>query len=120
MSKTNYFGLIALFSCLLFGSAGIALAQTKSVTDIRGIGTGWSEDQFIVYAPTTLSSASNPANCATPDGFAARIGYAGYKTYLSTVQLAFALGKQIEVFVSNTAGDCVADRPRIIGVAIYK
>jgi hypothetical protein len=120
MSKIKYVSKIALFSALLFGAIGVSTAQTKSVTDIRGIGTGWSQDQFIVYTPTTLLASSNPANCGTPDGFGTRIDYNGYKTFLSTVQLAFALGKQIEVYVSNTAGDCIDGRPRIIGVSVFR
>jgi hypothetical protein len=120
MSKIKYLSKIAFWLAFMFSAIGVATAQTKSVIDIRGIGTGWAQDQFVVYSPALLPAASNPANCAKPDGFGARIDYPGYKTHLSTVQLAFALGKQIEVFVSDTAGDCTADRPRIIGVSVFR
>jgi hypothetical protein len=121
MLKIKYFRNIALCSALLFGAIGVSTAQTQSTNEIRGIGTGYGQDQFIAYAPIgAITAAANPAGCANLDGYGAKIDYAGYKTHLSTVQLAFALGKPITVTVSNVAKDCIDDRPRIIGVAIYK
>jgi hypothetical protein len=119
MLKIKYLGVSALVSMLLFG-ASAAMAQTVSTNEIRGIGTGYGQDQFIIYTPALLPAASNPANCSYPDGYAARIDNLGYKTHLSTAQLAFALGKPVTVVVSNTAGDCIDNRPRIISISVYK
>lgn len=120
MLKMKYLGIAALFSVLMLGATNTAIAQTVSTNDIRGIGTGYGQDQFIVFTPATLPAASNPANCPSPDGYAARIDYIGYKTHLSTAQLAFALGKPVTVVVSNTAGDCLDGRPRLISISVYK
>ena len=50
-------------------------------------------------------------------GFAKTI--AGYKTRVSTIQLAFALVKSIKVTVSNAPGDCIDGRPTIMGVGAF-
>jgi hypothetical protein len=121
MSNIKYLSNTVLCSVLLFGAIGVSMAQTQSTNEIRGIGTGYAQDQFIAYAPIGgITAAANPAGCANLDGYGAKIDYAGYKTHLSTVQLAFALGKPITVTVSNVPNDCMADRPRIIGVSVFK
>jgi hypothetical protein len=121
MSKLKSLSVAAFFSALFFGFAGTAMAQTQSTGEIRGIGTGWNQDQFIAYVPAgTITAATNPAGCPNPDGYASKIDYSGYKTHLSTVQLAFALGKPLTFTVSNTPSDCLDGRPRLIGVALYK
>jgi hypothetical protein len=120
MLKIKYLGVSTLFSTLLFGATNAAISQTPSTNEIRGIGTGYGQDQFIIYTPALLPAASNPANCSYPDGYAARIDNLGYKTHLSTAQLAFALGKPVTVVVSNTVGDCIDNRPRIISISVYK
>jgi hypothetical protein len=120
MLKIKFLNNIALFSALLFGAISASTAQTASTSEIRGIGTGYSQDQFIVYSPALLPLSANPANCSYPDGYGARIDYQGYKTHFSVAQLAFALGKPVTVVVSNTAGDCIDNRPRIISISVYK
>jgi hypothetical protein len=121
MSKIKFVSVSGLFATLFCCGLNIATAQTQSTNEIRGIGTGYAQDQFVVYAPVgAIKAAENPARCTDIDGYAAKIDFAGYKTHLSTVQLAFALGKPVTFTVSDKPGDCVADRPRIIGVAIYK
>jgi hypothetical protein len=121
MSKLKFVSRNMLSTALLFGAASIATAQTQSTNEIRGIGTGYGQDQFIAYVPAGgITTATNPAGCTNPDGYGAKIDHAGYKTHLSTVQLAFALGKPITVTVSNAANDCIDNRPRIIGVSVYK
>lgn len=121
MSKLKCLSVVALFAALFFGVTGAAMAQAQSTNEIRGIGTGWAQDQFIAYVPLgTINAAANLAGCPNLDGFASKIDYLGYKTHLSTVQLAFALGKPLTFTVSNTPSDCLDGRPRLIGVALYK
>lgn len=120
MLKIKYLSTRMLFAALLFVAPIAAMAQTQSTNVIRGIGTGYAQDQFIIFTPAFLPATANPANCPSPDGYATRIDYLGYKTHLSTAQLAFALDKPVTVTVSNTAGDCLDGRPRMISVSVYR
>jgi hypothetical protein len=127
MSKSNtfkikYFSLAVLVASLFVGSIGVSMAQAfHGTVEIRAIGTGWGQDQFLIYTVGDIPAqmyASN--NCTARDGYFAKIDYAGYKTHFSVVQLAFALGKPVNVTVSNVVNDCIDGRPRIIGLQLVK
>jgi hypothetical protein len=113
------FAFAGLFVC------ASASAQTNTQSfNIVSLATGWGSDQFNVRAVGGNLAGSNPANCPNSvDGYVARSQALnaepnGYKTHLSTVQLAFALGKPISITLANGAGDCLDGRPRIIGVSV--
>ena len=105
-------------SILIFLSlfAGKAQAQTSTgPIPVAAIRTGWSNDLFAI---DTGGSYLNPANCPAADGYYAALAVPGYKTHLSVALLAFSLGKNVTVIVSNT--ECTESRPRIIGITIAK
>jgi hypothetical protein len=113
------FAFVGLFVC------ASASAQTNTLSfNIASLATGWGSDQFNVRAVGGNLAGSNPGNCPNSiDGYVARSQALnsepnGYKTHLSTVQLAFALGKPISITLANGAGDCLDGRPRIIGVSV--
>jgi hypothetical protein len=122
MSKIKCIRLAAISASLLIGSIGVSMAQAfHGTVEIRAIGTGWSQDQFLIYTVGDIPAnmyASN--NCPGRDGYMAKIDFLGYKTHLSTVQLAFALGKPVNITVANGVNDCIDGRPRIIGVQLLK
>ena len=123
MSNIRCICRAALAAALLSGSIGVALAQNQTTTpvEIAAIGTGWYQDQFLVYIVGSVAANMKAGNnCPNSDGYFASMDFGGYKTHLSTVQLAFALAKPITVTVSNLDKDCIDGRPRIIGVTVAK
>jgi hypothetical protein len=122
MKKINKLAVACAVSGLFVCAS--ASAQTSTVPfNIATLATGWASDVFNVRPVGGNLAGSNPGNCPSVDGYAARSQALnaepnGYKTHLSTVQLAFALGKPISITLSNSAGDCIDGRPRIIGVSV--
>lgn len=93
-------------------AANAALAQTETpLFTITKVRTGWSDDTF---ALEVNNSIINPAGCSAPDGYVSNIMSPGYKTHLAAALIAYSLGKQLTVIVSNT--ECTFSRPKIIGI----
>jgi hypothetical protein len=122
MKIINQVAAACAFAGLVVCASASAQTNTPSF-NILSLATGWGVDQFNLRPVGGNLAGSNPANCPSVDGYAARSQALnaepnGYKTHLSTVQLAFALGKPISITLANGAGDCLDGRPRIIGVSI--
>lgn len=109
----RFFSALLLFFGIFVGDAQ-AQTNTGSVP-IAVIRTGWSNDLFAIETGATIL---NPAGCLVQDGYLASIASPGYKTFYSSVLMAFALGKNVALIISNT--ECSELRPKIIGVTILK
>lgn len=103
-----------LFSLTLVVGTAQAQTSTGSVP-VAAIRTGWMNDLFAV---DTGGTYLNPANCQVTDGYYASGANPGYKTYYAVALLAFAIGKNVTVILSNS--ECTELRPRIIGITNAK
>ncbi|HSI50824.1 MAG TPA: hypothetical protein VLA61_21365 [Ideonella sp.] len=109
--RRNIFASICMIGIAM---TNIAFAQTETpILTIASLYTGWNDDTFAIKTDSTIL---NPANCSTPDSYAANISSAGYKTHLAAALLAYASAKQLVVVISNS--DCTSARPRIIGISL--
>jgi hypothetical protein len=86
-------------------------------TQITMIRTGWNAEQFGIV---TVAPIQNPSRCLTPDGYVTDSTQPGYQTYYAAALLAFAERATVIVVVSDVAGDCVASRPKLIGINIVR
>lgn len=109
----RFFSAIIVFLSIFISNAQ---AQTfVGSVPIAAIRTGWASDTFAI---DTAGAYVNPANCPVADGYYSKTGDSGYKTFYAAVLMAFAMGKNVNVIISNT--ECSESRPRIIGLTIVK
>jgi hypothetical protein len=89
-------------------------------TQITMIFTGFDADQFGIH---TVEPTKNVAKCDLPGpnaGYATNSDHPGFRTLYAAALLAFAERATVNVVVSEKEGDCVAGRPRIIGLNILR
>lgn len=92
------------------------MAQTMTgPVNVTMIRTGWNADAFAVV---TLQPIANPAHCPIADGYIAQKPQPGYGTYYDAALLAFDKNARVQVTVANT--DCVAGRPKLIGLNLLR
>jgi hypothetical protein len=106
--------------CLaLCASAGAALvpnaanAQAYDSGNVRMLRTGWNADQFGLVLDKPVQ---NPAGCPTPDGYVTEATQPGYDSFYEVALGAYKIGSPLTVVIDSRAGQCVAGRPRIIGI----
>ena len=90
-----------------------AQSTTPEPNTILRLGTGWGIDAFHIQVNRPIV---NPANCQSADGYMSESPHNGFKTHYAAALMAFAMGRQLTVTVSNTA--CVHGRPSIIGLQV--
>lgn len=92
-----------------------AHAEDSVNSVISGIRTGWNGDYFAIV---TRDPIKNPANCITPDGYLADSADPGYKTYYAAALTAYSIDSKMTVIIDSTS--CSLNRPKLIGINIYK
>jgi hypothetical protein len=104
---------------LFVSSYAPALADPPHIrTEITMVFTGWDHDQFGIL---TVAPTANPANCPIATaGYMTDHRQSGYNTYYAVALLAYAERATVEVVVSDKEGDCIVDRPRLIGLNIRR
>ena len=90
-----------------FGAFGAGLVTIKRIR------TGWDADQFAIE---TKEAIVNPANCPVADAYAAHAARPGYKEHYTAALTAMYAGRPVQVIVSDN--DCIASRPRIMGLHV--
>jgi hypothetical protein len=113
-------GWVARSFCLslFIASYAPALADPPHIeTQIRMIFTGWDNEQFGIL---TVAPTANPAHCPVGTGYMTDHTKSGYNTYYAAALLAFAERATVVVVVSDQEGDCIVDRPRLIGLNIVR
>ncbi len=105
---------VACFSLITAAEASAQVATVIPNVTISKIRTGWAGDAFGLE--TVGTPISNPAGCATPDGYMSEISQPGYKTYLMMVTMAMATEKKVSIVVSNT--ECILNRPKVWGIYV--
>jgi hypothetical protein len=103
--------IIAALICL----SSPAFSQTTAVGSITLIRTGWNFDSFGIV---TREPIQNPANCPTPDGYVSDGTQPGYSTYYAAALTAYMANVPIQIVIHNS--ECVATRPKLIGINLMK
>ena len=106
--------VLAVALCVLCAS-GLTAAPTLVSGTIKFIRTGWNSEQFAIV---TNEPIKNPAHCPTPDGYLTDSTQSGYNTYYVAAITAFVERARVVVIVDESA--CLANRPKLIGLDIYR
>ena len=107
---------VCLAVCAAAGSTLVpsaAEAQAYDSGNVNMLRTGWDADAFGLVLDKPVQ---NPAGCPTPDGYVTETTQPGYDAFYDIALGAYKIGSPITVVIDSRAGQCVAGRPRIIGI----
>lgn len=90
----------------------LSKVTTGSIINIR---TGLNADSFEVLLQGTIE---NPANCPRPDGYLSDSSQPGYNTYYAAALTAYSVNRPVDVYIDLT--ECLATRPKLIGIALTR
>lgn len=106
---------ILILTLAIFVVPAFAAGPSSVIGKITMVRTGWNSE---IFAVVTSVPMKNPAGCPTPDGAIAAVAQPGYKTYYAAALLGFAEKVDVEVIINETG--CVAGRPKLIGINLFR